>query len=536
MLKRIALCILCLLLCVTPAFAADAGQEALAQIWQSAQPKPEDQPVYLTEPSSAAPYAIGDLTPQYRESGLRYLNFLRQLAGLAPVTLSEHLCVQAQYGAVLLAANDTLSHTPEKPWDMGASFYRMGSSACKAANLSMRYNYSHSGLLQNALQGQMNELSASNRQALGHRRWLLDPALGQTGFGVASSASDRLYVVIPVSDDSGSGPVPETVCWPAAGQFPNTLFSPGTPWSISLDPARYQTPREGRLQVVVTRLRDGRQFIPAPLDGQLQLNEEGSYLLVNIEAYGTGSCITFSIGKSELGEACYLGDYTVSVTGLRYKDGSEAPLTYTVRFFDPNALSQPSDWAREEVAQATELALLPESLTDLWQQPITRLEYCRLVMQALRTKTGLDNAGLVLQYAIPEAPVFTDCTDPDVLAAAAIGAVKGLGDGTFRPGRTITRQDAAVMLKQAAEAVGAPVSAQGDLLYLDTANIADYAREAVLWAGRSVDLQSSKPVMQGVGQGRFDPLGQYTREQAVLTVLRLFRAGDPIADENPILP
>ena len=92
------------------------------------------------------------------------------------------------------------------------------------------------------------------------------------------------------------------------------------------------------------------------------------------------------------------------------------------------------------------------------------------------------------------------------------------------------------MLKQAAEAVGAPVSAQGDLLYLDAANIADYAREAVLWAGRSVDLQSGKPVMQGVGQGRFDPLGQYTREQAVLTVLRLFRAGDPIADENPILP
>jgi len=167
---------------------------------------------------------------------------------------------------------------------------------------------------------------------------------------------------------------------------------------------------------------------------------------------------------------------------------------------------------------------------------VTRLEYCRLVMQALRTKTGLDNAGLVLQYAIPETLVFTDCTDPDVLAAAAIGAVKGLGDGTFRPGRTITRQDAAVMLRQAAEAVGAAVSVEGELPYLDTANIADYAREAVLWASQSVDLQSGRPVMQGVGQGRFDPLGQYTREQAVLTVLRLFRAGNPIADENPILP
>ena len=92
------------------------------------------------------------------------------------------------------------------------------------------------------------------------------------------------------------------------------------------------------------------------------------------------------------------------------------------------------------------------------------------------------------------------------------------------------------MLKQAAEAVGAPLSVEGTLPYLDEADIASYAREAVLWASRQTDLQSGKPVMQGVGQGRFDPLGQYTREQAVLTVLRLFRTGDPVSDENPILP
>ena len=536
MLKRGFLSLFCLLLCLTPVFAANETQQALSLQWQAVQPQPEDQPVYITEPSAALPYAIGDLTAQYRARGLQYLNYLRQLAGLAPVTLSDHLCVQAQYGAVLLAAGDQLTHTPEKPWDMGASFYRMGASACKAANLSMRYNYSHTGLLQSALQGQMDELSATNRLTLGHRRWLLDPRLGQTGFGVASSASDRLYIVVPVSDTSGKAPVPEAVCWPAAGQFPNLLFEPGTHWSVSLDPALYKTPREEQLRVVVTRLRDGRQFIPPLLDGQLQLNEEGSYLLVSTDSCGTGPCISFSIGKTELGEERYLGDYTVSLTGLQKKDGSSADLEYTVRFFDPNALSSPAEWAAEEVQQAAELALLPESLSDLWQQPMTRLEYCRLVMQALRAKTGLDNGRLALQYAIPEAPVFSDCTDPDVTAAAAIGAVKGLGDGTFRPGRTITRQDAAVMLRQAAQAIGSAAFPTGELPYRDSGEIADYAREAVLWAGETADLLSGKPVMQGVGQGRFDPLGQYTREQAVLTVLRLFRAGNPVSAENPISP
>ena len=62
------------------------------------------------------------------------------------------------------------------------------------------------------------------------------------------------------------------------------------------------------------------------------------------------------------------------------------------------------------------------------------------------------------------------------------------------------------------------------LLYADSEQIAPYARLAVSWASAVRDGVSVMPVMAGVGNGRFDPLGTYTREQAMLTALRLFRA------------
>ena len=101
--------------------------------------------------------------------------------------------------------------------------------------------------------------------------------------------------------------------------------------------------------------------------------------------------------------------------------------------------------------------------------------------------------------------------------------VYGPGDGTFLPGNLISRQDAAVLLMQAAAALDLPITAEGGLLYSDMEQISAYARPAVAWVSQVRDSVSSRSVMAGVGDGRFDPMGTYTREQAVLTLLRMFR-------------
>lgn len=539
MFRRITAFFLCCLLCAAPVAAAheessqqppdlaaeiavDPTQQAIADQWAAL--TPEATAVFSVEPSAVFPYAIGELDDTYRNDGLRLLNFYRALAGLEPVSLGDHLNAQAQYGAVLLAANDDLTHTPKKPANMYDSFYRMGANACAASNISMRYGYDTAVLLQSALRAHMDELSASNRLDLGHRRWLLDPRLGQVGFGLATSATNRQYITVPISDTTGTGAMPDAILWPAAGHFPNNVFAPGTPWSVILDTTVYRIPRETQLQVTLTRHRDGKVFLPPVLDGQTQLTDEGSYLLVNSQNYGAGCCISFSVGKTALGDSSYWGDYTVCITGLYTLDGQHAPLEYTVRFFDAENLSQPSPWAVEEVQAAAQLTLIPEDLTDFYQTPISRMEFCRLAMQAIRQKTGLTNEELVEQYRLPGVlTTFSDCTDPDVLAAAAIGVVYGPGDGTFRPGQHITRQDAAVLLMQAAAALDLPVTEGDGLLYRDMDRIALYAQPAVNWVSRVRDSVSANAVMGGVGDGRFDPLASYTREQAILTLLRMFR-------------
>lgn len=501
----------------------DPAQQALAEGWLSLSPALGEQPIYLEEPSAVAPYAIGALNPVYLETGLAYLNYARLLAGLSPVECTEHLCIQAQYGAVLLAATDTLSHTPARPGDMDASFYRMGANACLRSNLSIRYLYQHHLLLQSALRGYLDETSTANRIDLGHRRWLLDPRLGRVGFGLATSASGRQYIAVPVTDRSARGAVPAAVCWPAAGSFPNTMLSPETPWSVILDPEVYALPDFGQLTVTVTRLWDGASVTPAPAPAPDCLDGVTPYVRLSTAAYGLGPCITFSPGAALLDTGPLLGDYTVSISGLKTLSGADAPLTYTVRFFDPAALSAPSLWAEEELLQAEELGLLPDFLTDRYQQPITRLEFCRLAMSLLR-QSGSD----ALSGLSPAAP-FSDCGHPDVLAAAALGLVLGAGDGTFRPADSITRQDAATLLARLAWLLFTPTAAEPsaagfDLAFADADAIAGYARPAVARLSALRDGITGMPVLAGSADGRFLPRGDFTREQAVLTALRLYRS------------
>ena len=50
---------------------------------------------------------------------------------------------------------------------------------------------------------------------------------------------------------------------------------------------------------------------------------------------------------------------------------------------------------------------------------------------------------------------FTDCRDdPNVNNAAALGIVTGYEDGTFRPYKTISRQEAAAMLDRLYQVLG----------------------------------------------------------------------------------
>ena len=174
----------------------------------------------------------------------------------------------------------------------------------------------------------------------------------------------------------------------------------------------------------------------------------------------------------------------------------------------------PSDWAKGEVESAISQGLVPKDLQSSYQAPITRQEFCRLavtmveVVEEKPISQVLSDRGLQTKEN-----AFSDTQDDYAENACALGIVNGYEDGTFRPQGSITRQEAAKMLYETAKVLEYSGSG-GSLTFADRDDIASYAVTAVKFA-------SFTGVMKGVEDGRFDPSGIYTRQQAYITMDRL---------------
>ena len=177
---------------------------------------------------------------------------------------------------------------------------------------------------------------------------------------------------------------------------------------------------------------------------------------------------------------------------------------------DPPASSdpvdQPSSWAADQVQQAIAAGLVPAALQGKYTQTATRAEFCALATALYETATGAP---------ITQRTTFADTSDENVEKMAALGVVNGVGDGKFNPTGTLTREQAATMLSRLAEALDHPL-ASGTASFGDSTAIAS-------WAAAAVGQVQAAGIMEGTGGGNFTPQGSYTREQSILTLLRLYQ-------------
>jgi hypothetical protein len=179
--------------------------------------------------------------------------------------------------------------------------------------------------------------------------------------------------------------------------------------------------------------------------------------------------------------------------------------------------AEPSDWAADYVSEAIDRRFVPTALRAQYQSAITRQEFCALAIKALRASVSqYPELGDIMGAASGDNP-FTDVDDAAVTLAYNLGIVNGVGEGRFNPDGAITRQEAATMLANlSVEVLGMEIgSAPPD--YGDAASIAD-------WAAASVGFVTEHGIMSGVGDGLFDPLSPYSREQSIVTILRLSKA------------
>lgn len=223
-------------------------------------------------------------------------------------------------------------------------------------------------------------------------------------------------------------------------------------------------------------------------------------------------------------------DNTLWVMGGDYRGGlgynaDETWYTELKKVFD-DVQDAPSSWAYEEVEEAIGQKLIPEDMQREYTKAITREEFCILAIRMIEVKSGMSIDEYLMKLDAEIAPLgtFSDCDTKEVRAAKVLGITGGVGNGKFAPDNLLNREQAAKFLTTTALACGRDVTL-GSPSYADLDEIADWAK---LYTGYVYDIN----VMKGVGNNKFNPSGNYQRQQAFMTMYRIWQAIDSVDLEN----
>lgn len=135
---------------------------------------------------------------------------------------------------------------------------------------------------------------------------------------------------------------------------------------------------------------------------------------------------------------------------------------------------------------------------------VTRAQYIKMIVTAMDMHFG----GQISEFD----DVKTDAWHHNyIVVAKEAGLVSGITDNAFGPDLPITRQDAATMIKRAADFKNISLTAERNVDISDEREIADYAKEAV-------EALYACEILNGVGDGRFAPKDNMTRAQAAVII------------------
>lgn len=114
---------------------------------------------------------------------------------------------------------------------------------------------------------------------------------------------------------------------------------------------------------------------------------------------------------------------------------------------------------------------------------------------------------------------FSDTTREEVSLLGTAGIISGYEDGTFKPNNSITREEASMLLYKTAQYIGYNDFYEdyklSDYKYVDDEEIGEWAKEAVYQMNKA-------EIMTGMGDDMFSPKSNYTNEQSISTIMRLY--------------
>ncbi len=239
------------------------------------------------------------------------------------------------------------------------------------------------------------------------------------------------------------------------------------------------------------------------------------------KTYFTGSGV--QAGKyGEDNFLCYTTDEEITIVNKLYGKFMSSD-TYSHSNFtineDTDYLVYPEmQWAVEDVLYAASNSLLPYEISNSYGKAISREEFCILIANLIAVCGNFDTLD---DYFIQNDMAYltsyfkdTAGRDNSINMLCALGIINGKSDTEFGPGDALTREESAVILKNAAVAAGISLP-EGSVSFTDMSQVSS-------WANHAVRAVGANGIMSGI-DSKFMPKDYLTTEQAIAGINRLYK-------------
>lgn len=292
---------------------------------------------------SVAGCKTGSTSAAQRYATKTAINFFRGMGGLKGVTLDSALSAKSQQAALMMQANNTLSHSPPSSW---TCYTDAGKEAAGSSNLSLGVSGAK------AISGYMVDPGSGNNVA-GHRRWIMYPPLTKMGSGSTASANSLWVFGGGWTMPSGT---PTFVSWPTSGYFPAGL-EPAGRWSLSATDSTID-------------------FAAAKITVK---NPSGTSLSVSKQPVANGygnNTVVFEVSGITKPSGSAVSDYVVTVSDFN-RTGSTTKITrtYTVKLFNPANVAKVAIVSRPSITGTAKVGHTLKSGTGKWSPTPTSYAY-----------------------------------------------------------------------------------------------------------------------------------------------------------------
>ena len=244
-------------------------------------PAPRVDDTFDIQPSAQAPYVAGQLSDESLQYAFNILNQMRYIAGVpADVSEKAEYTELAQAASLVNAANDELTHYPDKPAGMDDDLYQLGAAGASSSNIAWGTPdrpHATSRQIVHSVYLWMSDSDDYNIDVLGHRRWIINPDMLYSGFGEAEG-----YSAVYAHDKSRGDSSYYGVAWPAQN-MPVEYFNDDDAWSVSFG----MELTASNVSVTLTRQNDGEVW------NFSQNNPAGGFFNVENGGYGQKGCVIF---------------------------------------------------------------------------------------------------------------------------------------------------------------------------------------------------------------------------------------------------